>query len=214
MTLTTNSRRGDPSPADDPARTPATVLVVDTDPVLREAIQRILRRERYHVLADAEDPKSAWPLVRKLRPSLVLLGLTAADKRLLEAVRTIRSGSGAGVVLLAPVPNLEWIRAARAAGADVLLARPPREADLVAALEMSRARREEVARLQDENHSLRERLETATLVQQAKEVLMRRERITDSEAYQRLRRQAERNGAPVRSVAEAVVLAARVAPAV
>jgi response regulator NasT len=213
MTLITDEPGGDLA-AIDPAVTPATVLVVDSDPVLLDAIQRVLRRERYRVLADADDAAAAWPLVRKLRPCLVVLGLASAEKRLLEPVRTIRSGSATGIVLLAPVPNAEWIRAARSAGADVLLARPPREADLVAALEMCRAHREEAARLREENRSLRERLETAGLVHQAKEVLMRRDRITDDEAYQKLRRQAERTGTPIRSVAEAVVLAARVAPAV
>ncbi len=195
----------------DPGATGPGVIVADPDPVLRRSIGQALGRFEFTVLAEAESPHEAWSLVRKLHPSVVVLGQTTTSRTVLEVARNVRSQSGAGVVLLAPLPNLEWVRQVRSAGVDALLGRPPREADLVAAIELTCARREEARRMRHELESLRERVETASLVQKAKELLMRREGVTDSEAYQRLRRQAERSGRSMKQIAEAVVLASRVA---
>lgn len=191
------------------SRTPS-VLVADPDPVLRQSIAEVLKRAGCRVLALAETAAEARALARKLDPSLVVLGQADTERDVLEMARSVRGSGGAALVLLTPIPNVEWVRAAGSAGVDILLGRPPREADLVAAAELSLARRSEVRRLEGELAGLRERVETTAVVQRAKEALVRSERISDTEAYQRLRRQAERTGRPLRSVAEAVLLADRV----
>lgn len=190
-----------------------TVLVADPDEVLRRSICDVMRRAGFRVLAQAENSLEARGLTRKLEPCVLVLGQPDTGLEAFELTRYLRSMQLAGVVLLSPVPNVEWIRAAQVAGVDVLLGRPPREADLVAAVQMSFGRRLEAAHLQTELDMLKDRLETGTLVQRAKELLMRRDSINETEAYQRLRRQAERSGRPLKSIAEAVVLAASVAPA-
>jgi two-component system, response regulator PdtaR len=189
-----------------------TVLVVEPDPVLRQAVCTVLERSGYQVLAQGEETEEALPLARKLEPSVLVLGQSGTGSALLDSTRAIRSTDLSAIVLLSPIPDLKWVRAAAAAGVDILLGRPPREADLVAAVELSLARRHEVRHIQTELKALKERLETGALVQRAKIVLMRRDGITDNEAYQRLRKQAERSGRPLRSIAEAVLLAASVTP--
>lgn len=190
-----------------------TLLVADPDPVLRESISTVMGRAGYKILAQAESLDDTRRLLRKLQPGLVILGQPRVESDLLDRVRALRSATRSSLLLLSPIPNLEWIRAVRSSGVDHLLGRPPREADLVAAVELAIARRQDVVDLQREVTALRERLDTAHLIQKAKEQLMRRDRITDSEAYDRLRRQAELSGRPLRNIAEAVVLAASITPA-
>lgn len=194
----------------EPEQEQRSILIADPDPILRRSICGALGRFQYRILADVESTAEARALVRKLSPDLVVLGQSDTGNDVLDACRAVRTVSDAGVVLLAPIPNLDWIRAARLAGVDILLGRPPREADLVAAVEMSLARRQEMRRIGADLQVLRERVETGSLVQRAKDVLIRRDGLSDSEAYGRLRRQAERTGRPLRQVAEAVVLAATV----
>jgi len=190
--------------------TAATILLADPDPVLRQSMADVLARTGYPLLAAVESLEEATRLVRKLRPSLLILGCTEASPLALETVRAIHSAVQPAIVLLAPVPNLEWVRQVRSAGADALLARPPREADLAAAVELSLGSREQEGRLREELSLLRERLEANSLLQRAKEVLMRRDGLSELEAYQKLRGQAERTGRPVNQIAEAVVLAAAI----
>ncbi|HTE19433.1 MAG TPA: ANTAR domain-containing protein [Armatimonadota bacterium] len=203
MTHTENGSRADPVPA---------VLVSDPDPVLRQSIAAALQRGGYRVLAQAESGDEALGLARKLSLGALVLGQQSADGETLETVRAVRASVSTAVILLAPIPNVGWIRSARGAGIDALLGRPPREGDLLAAVEMSLAHRQAARDGQAEVAALKERLDTLVLIQEAKELLMRNDRISDTEAYQRLRRQAERSGRPLKSVAEAVLLAARAAP--
>lgn len=192
---------------------PNSLLVADPDPVLRASICTVMERAGYQILSHVESADEVRRLLRKLQPTAVILGHPQADRELADKVRAFRSGSRAALLLLTPIPNLDWIRSVRASGADLLLGRPPREADLVAGLEMAIARRQDLLDLEQELTTARERLETASLIQRAKEQLMRAEKITDGEAFERLRRQAERTGRPLRSIAEAVVLAASITPA-
>jgi len=201
-------------PVKSPAKFPlGTLVVVDPDPVLRQSISQALAKAGYQVLAEAEACEEGWTLVRKLTPEVVVLGQTRAGDAL-KTIRTIQEADLGGVVLLGPIPDVETVTAARAAGVDTLLGRPPREADLVAAVEICRARRVDMRQVRKEMAALTERLETAAAVQRAKEVLMRREEITETEAFRRLQRQAERTGRSLKVIAEAVLLAARVAPTV
>ena len=191
---------------------PPTVVVGDPDAVLRQSMTAALLRAEYRVLAQAESRDELLALGRKLRPNLVLTGQTSTEEEELEPLGELKRATGAALVLVAPIPTVERIRVARIASVDALLGRPPREGDLLAAVEMSLAKRAEIHRLRADLAGARERLESVTVVQKAKEVLMRQSNITDAEAFSRLRKQAERSGRPLKAVAEAVLLAAQIAP--
>lgn len=166
----------------------------------------------YRVLAEVETSAEAEPLVGRLAPDLAILGQTDTSTAALQVVEKIRGRHQTALILLTPVPSLAWVASVRRAGTDALLARPPREAELLAAVELSLARREEVRTVADERDALRDRLETNSLVRQAIEVLQRTESIPEQAAHERLRRQAERTGRPLRQIAQAVLLADSVLP--
>ena len=53
--------------------------------------------------------------------------------------------------------------------------------------------------------SLAEALESRKLIERAKGMLMAREKITEEEAYGRIRRASQKTGKPMRTIAEAVI---------
>jgi AmiR/NasT family two-component response regulator len=189
-----------------------TALIGDPDAALRESIAALLTRAGHCVLGYAEAQEELLALQRRLTPQLIIFGTTGTDQSALDGVRELRRRDQPALVLLAPVSTMSWVRAARAAGVDALLGRPPRECDLLAAVETSLDRRAEVLRLQKRNAELQERLETFSVVARAREVLVRRNGIADDEAERRLARQAQRTGRTLRAVAEAIILAETVAP--
>jgi two-component system, response regulator PdtaR len=65
---------------------------------------------------------------------------------------------------------------------------------------------EENARLQDETEEMRVQLETRKVVERAKGILQRRDRLTEEEAYLRLRNESRRLRRPMRELAEAIIL--------
>ena len=188
-----------------------TVLVADPDPVLRKSICDVLARAGLNVLAETESLAGLRALLRRIDARAIVLGLTDADDSALEVSRAIRARAGPALVLLAPIPNVVWVRRVQDAGVDALLGRPPREADLVAAVQMSLGRRREADSVIRELAAARDQIETAALVQEAKRVLMRTEQLSESEAHDRLARQAARTGRSLKGIAEAVLLAASLA---
>lgn len=64
----------------------------------------------------------------------------------------------------------------------------------------------EMARLEQQNEELSERLESRTLVERAKGILQRDLGISESEAYQKLQRQSQEMRKPMKEIAGAIVL--------
>jgi len=65
---------------------------------------------------------------------------------------------------------------------------------------------EENARLQQETEEMKRELETRKLVERAKGILQQRHKITEEEAYLRLRNQSRRLRRPMKELAEAIIL--------
>ena len=87
------------------------------------------------------------------------------------------------------------------------LVKPFRESDLLPAIEAARGRHAELAALRAEADSLREALEARRLTERAKGLLMERERLSEREAFERMRRASQRSGKPLREIAEAMLAA-------
>lgn len=66
---------------------------------------------------------------------------------------------------------------------------------------------EENVRLQEETLEMKRQLETRKLLERAKGILQTKHRLTEEEAYLRLRNESRRSRRPIRELAEAIILA-------
>ena len=66
---------------------------------------------------------------------------------------------------------------------------------------------EQNARLREETEEMKRQLETRKLVERAKGILQSRYKLTEEEAYLRLRNESRRLRRPMRDLAEAIILA-------
>lgn len=71
---------------------------------------------------------------------------------------------------------------------------------------------EENARLQEETLEMKRQLETRKLVERAKGILQHKHKLTEEEAYLRLRNESRRMRRPMRELAEAIILAEDLVP--
>jgi two-component system, response regulator PdtaR len=108
-------------------------------------------------------------------------------------------------VVVTAFPQEELVRRAVEAGVFGYLVKPFRENDVLPAIHAARARFEELEAVRAEASSLSEALENRKLVERAKGMLMARERITEADAYARIRRASQRTGKPMRTIAEAII---------
>jgi len=115
------------------ARPTPRILVIDDDAALRRVLCTALERAGFAVDA-ADDGTTGMMLFRALRPDLVITDIRMPVKSGIEAVREIRAMEPeAPIIAIAGdyAGSGEWLAAARALGADEVLAKPFSPAELV-----------------------------------------------------------------------------------
>jgi response regulator NasT len=106
--------------------------------------------------------------------------------------------------MLTAYGDAEIVARAAEAGVFAYLVKPFREQDVVPAIQTAQARHTELAELRLEAHTLREALEARKAIERAKGILMAKEGLTESGAFERLRRASQRSGRPMKVIADAV----------
>lgn len=120
---------------------PITVLVVDGTRSSRAALKEALAREPdLVVVGEAEDGVSALRAARELKPDVVVLDALLPGSDGLAAAAAIRRDVGAQVVVVSTEQSPEYFRRAMQAGACDYLPKPPRPAELVAAVRAAAGR--------------------------------------------------------------------------
>lgn len=118
-------------PSDSPASPPATVLVVDDEPTLRETISYTLRREGFTVETAAEGGR-ALEIARERKPDLIVLDVMLPGMDGLQVLRVLRGESTVPVLMLsAKGEELDRVLGLEI-GADDYLTKPFAMRELVA----------------------------------------------------------------------------------
>ena len=112
----------------------ATVIIADDEPSMRLLVHTTIESDNYRVV-EAADGDEAWALIKRHRPSLVLLDIQMPGRTGLEILASIRSDPtlDAVRVIVMTARALEADRtAAMAAGSDFYLTKPFSPLELLA----------------------------------------------------------------------------------
>ena len=165
----------------------------------------MLERAGFEVVAEAAGGDEAVALAETAAPDLALLDVRMPGLDGIEAARRILEARSIPIVMVTALSESGVVSQAVEAGVFGYLVKPFREEDLLPAIEAARARHAELDDVRRETDSLREALEARKVVERAKGLLMERERLSEREAFARMRRASQRTGKPLREIAEAVV---------
>jgi two-component system, response regulator PdtaR len=181
------------------------VLICEDETIIRLDLRAICERAGLEVVGEARDGVEALRLAAELEPDVVVMDVQMPKLDGIEAARQLLAERPVPIVVVTAFPQEELVRRAVEAGVFGYLVKPFRENDVLPAIHAARARFEELQAVRDEASSLAEALESRKLIERAKGMLMAREKITEDEAYSRIRRASQRTGKPMRTIAEAVV---------
>src|SRR5438270_8276464 len=165
----------------------------------------MLSRAGLDVVAEARDGLEAVALARAERPDLAIMDVKMPRLDGIDAARRILEERPIPIVMLTAYGQDELVSRAVEAGVFGYLVKPFREQDLLPAIQAARARHEELQALRGEAESLAEALAARKVIERAKGLLMEKERLTEQEAFQRLRKASQVSGRPLQVIAEAVV---------
>ena len=181
------------------------ILVAEDETIIRLDLRDLLERAGFEVCAEARDGIEAVELARSQQPDLAVLDVKMPRLDGIEAARRILDERSLPIVILTAYGQEELVSRAAEAGVFGYLVKPFREADLLPAIRTARARHDELVALRAEADSLAEALAARKAIERAKGLLMERERLSEQDAFARLRKASQVSGRPLRVVAEAVI---------
>jgi two-component system, response regulator PdtaR len=165
----------------------------------------MLERAGFEVVAEARDGAEAVALAESTEPDLAVLDVKMPELDGIEAARRMLERRPIPVVMVTAFSHRELVSRAVEAGVFGYLVKPFRESDLLPAIDTARARHAELVAVRAESDGLREALEARKLIERAKGILMDRDRLTEAEAFARMRRGAQTTNRTIRDIAEAII---------
>jgi response regulator NasT len=181
------------------------ILIAEDETIIRLDLRDLLERAGHEVVAEAHDGEEAIALCREHQPELAIMDVKMPRLDGIEAARRILDEQPIPIVMLTAYGQDELVSRAVEAGVFGYLVKPFREQDLMPAITTARARHEELAAVREEAESLADALAARKAIERAKGVLMEKEGLSESEAFDRLRRASQVSGKPLKVIAEAVI---------
>lgn len=181
------------------------MVIAEDEAIIRLDLRETLEEEGYEVVGETGRGDEAVALVRELAPDVVILDIKMPGLDGLSAAREITGERRCAVVILTAFSQRDLIERARDAGAMAYLVKPYQRTDLAPAIEVARARFDEMAALHDRASALEDQLETRKLVDRAKGHLMDQHQLAEHDAFQFIQRRAMEDRQTMRAVSERIL---------
>ena len=181
------------------------ILVAEDETIIRLDLCGLLVRAGYEVVAEARDGEEAVELAREHKPDLAVMDVKMPRLDGIEAARRMLEERPLPIVMLTAFDQRELVERAAEAGVYGYLVKPFREQDIVPAIELAKARYEELVAVRADADSLSQALADRKLIERAKGLLMEKEKLSEADAFARLRKASQVSGRPLRVIADAVI---------
>ena len=195
------------------SKTPFNVVIAEDEALIRLDLREMLEEEGYVVAGEATDGETAVQLAEQLRPDLVIMDVKMPGLDGISAAERITANQVAPVIILTAFSQRDLVQRASEAGAMAYLIKPFTKADLVPAIEVAASRFAEIAALNAEAASLRDRLEVRKLLDRAKGALQDGRGMTEAQAFRYIQKTSMDRRQTMRAVAEEVLAEAEKAAA-
>jgi two-component system, response regulator PdtaR len=179
------------------------VAILDDHERSRASLRAAIWAAGGEVVGEAVRCADALALLRRTSPDVAVFAVGLPDGDGVETARTVID-AGCPVVLFTSHTRQELVDRARSAGVMSYLLKPLRPAELGPVLDLAVARFRETL-------ELRRSLEDRKVIERAKGRLMARYRLTEDEAFHRLRRAAMDSRRPMVDIARALLVSESIA---
>ena len=184
---------------------PLRILIAEDETIIRLDLRSLLETAGFEVCAEARDGQEAVELARSTEPELAVLDVKMPRLDGIEAARAILDERPIPIVMLTAYGQDELVARAVEAGVFGYLVKPFRESDLLPAIRTARARFAELSALREEVDTLQEALAARKSIERAKGILMKKEGLSEADAFARLRKASQLSGRPMKVVADALI---------
>ena len=194
------------------------VVIAEDEAIIRLDLKEILQDEGYDVVGETGRGDEVVDLVRRHRPDVAILDIKMPGSDGLVVARAIADlGERVAVLILTAFSQRDLIEEAREAGVAAYLVKPFQRAELVPAIDQAVSRCEQEWAIEAEADEVRannggdaqaaaeDKLETRRLVDGAKDLLMERYGLSESDAFNFIQKTAMGSRSRMSDVARQVL---------
>jgi response regulator NasT len=186
-----------------------SVLLVDPDAQRQRRLTQSLQGTDFRIAAAASDPEEALRLAATASPDVALVVASLSNGAGMHLSDRLPKEHQVPVVILASLASEPSpLKVAGQAGVMGFLVEPVLPAALRATLEVAVCRFREFRALQQESEALRQNIEDRKVIERAKGLLVEAVRLSEKEAYARIRRKSMDTQRPMAEIARAIILSA------
>ncbi|HLQ65166.1 MAG TPA: ANTAR domain-containing protein [bacterium] len=167
------------------------VLIADERGLVASRLIAQLEGLGHWVIGVAEDGRATEESVARLRPDLVVIGSQLPPEGAIETTRAIITVHPTPAILLTGYVGADLVRRGQDAGVMAYLLWPADTNMLAATIRVALARFRELRQVAEQLGDSQQALRVSLIVERAKRMLVRRLDLSESEAFQYLRRQSE-----------------------
>lgn len=183
------------------------VVIADDEPISRMDLTEILSEAGYTVVAAVSDGFDAVEQCKAQHPDLVMLDIKMPFLDGLGAAKIIYEQDLADtIVMVTAYSERDLVNQAKDCGVSGYLVKPIDEKSLVPNIEVAVARSKEMKQLRQDIAKVTERLESRTVVEKAKGLVMAEQGCTEQAAYDYIRRISLEKKISMRRVAEIILM--------
>ena len=183
-----------------------SIFIISSDPHLRKNIKNIVAPNGYRVVGESSDGMNSLRLLRTLSPDIILLDADLRGANSLEIAKIIAEDRIAPILLISSTWSGEMVHKARSTWIFAFALKPISTANLLPSVESAITSFTHLLRAEQKVDELEKALEARKIIEQAKGLLMDHMKISESEAYKRLRKQSMNKKVPLLDIANAVIL--------
>jgi len=181
-------------------------LVIDDHEPSRKNLVGVLAENGFQIVGAATSGAAGLQLASASAPDVILMAVGLPDVDGIRAARKIMQANPLPIVLVTSHYDAATIERAKRAGVMGYLIKPLREGELLPAIELAILHFQEFVALQKENENLRKTLEARKVIERAKGILMKRQRLSEPEAFSLIQRKSMDMRKPMVEIAEAIIL--------
>ena len=181
-------------------------LVIDDHEPSRKNLVGVLAENGFQIVGAATSGAAGLQLASASAPDVILMAVGLPDLDGIRAARKIMQANPLPIVLVTSHYDAATIERAKRAGVMGYLIKPLREGELLPAIELAILHFQEFVALQKENENLKKTLEARKVIERAKGILMKRQRLSEPEAFSLIQRKSMDMRKPMVEIAEAIIL--------
>jgi len=183
------------------------LAIIDDSASERLVLKGLIETGGFRVIAEGGNGLEAVNICREKSPDLVIMDVKMPIRDGIEAAAEINRQYQIPVVLLTARDDEETVRRAASAGVMAYLVKPVRLEELIPAVELAISKSIEFKTLKKENEDLKKALQGRKVIEKAKGLLMEKKKISEEEAFSRIRRISMDKRKSMTEIAEVIILA-------